>query len=365
MGEYDVAAEEKQILAVLRGRKQLDEVLETPEDVVSGGDLTAFLAQLAIGVTPDGAETTEKRLAPSGSGLYPAPVDFLRDAVSQIYPRPDQKPLAGGGGGIGWVEHTHENIVEITPPSDLKIRLSSLPQSYLREREVTTRMRLATSQAKGDALLAEALRDDQLSSWPSAHYLGPLHPVLDWVSDRTLAALSRGEVFAVRGNNETTSVLINGTLTNRAGQAVSSAWLQVVFEPDSPLTLIETYDSAASMLQAVGVTAVMSNPGLVGDAEALNALIPRAVQQAERFLEQTFTMAEHEADRQVEEWATRASNWAEEADTLVQRNELKLRRMGVEEQQRLAEQRRPQRRNLRPLLVVVPAGHPVASTEGL
>ena len=362
MGEYDVAAEEKQILAVLRGRKDLDDVLATPDEVENGDDLIAFLAQLGAG--HDTTTPAESATTTSGSGLYPAPVDFLRDAVAQIYPRPDQKPLPSGGGGVGWVEHRAEHIVEITPPNDLKARMSSLPQSYLREREVTTRMRLATSRAKGDALLAEALREGQVSSWPAAHFLGPLHPVLDWVSDRTLATLSRGEVFAVRGTGETTSVLINGTLTNRAGQTVSSAWLQVVFEPDSPLALIEPHPSAAAMLAAVGITDTMSNPGPAGQLDALTGLIPKAVQQAERYLEQTFASAEREAERQVEGWSSRASAWAQEADALIQRNDLQQRRMGVREQEQLALQRRPERRNLRPLLVVVPAAHPVASTEG-
>lgn len=359
MGQYDVAAEEKQILAVLRGRKQLDEVLSTPDHVIQSGDLAALLAQLD-GPSDSVGGQPETVSASSGSGLYAAPIDFLREAVAEIYPRPDQQPLPGVGGGVGWVEHQGEHIVDITPPNDLKARLRSLPQSYLREREVTTRFRLATSRAKGDQLLAEALRDDQRSSWPAAHFLGPLHPVLDWVSDRTLATLSRGEVFAVRGTTDTTSVLLNGTLTNRAGQTVSSAWLQVRFEPDSPLAMVELHPSAAALLRAVGMTSAMSNPGAVDGLEELSDLIPRAVRQAEKYLEQTFTSAAREAERQVEGWASRASGWAEEADALLQRNDLRQRRLGVQEQERLAEQRRPERRNLRPLLVVVPTDQPAA-----
>lgn len=61
---------------------------------------------------------------------------------------------------------------------------------------------------------------------------------------------------------------------------------------------------------------------------------------------------------------TRATAWEREADALIQRNDLQLRRIGVADQESLAQQRRPDRTQLRPLLVVVPAGHPVARQEG-
>ncbi|WP_446664143.1 helicase-related protein [Flexivirga sp. B27] len=363
MGKYDVAAEEKQILDVLRGRKQLEQVIAEPDEVIDGDDLEAFLARLGQG--DDEQTPTARRTAATGSGLYDAPVDYLREAVAEVYPRPDEAPLTSGGGGIGWVEHRAEQIVELTPPADLRSRLAVLPQSYLREREVTTRLKLATSVAKGQALMAAALQDEQESSWPAAHYLGPLHPVLDWVSDRALARLGRGEVYAVRGSGDATSVLVLGTLTNRAGQTVSSAWLQVEFpDPDSPLALVTPHGSAAGMLDAVGVGATMSNPGAVADVDALSGLIPAAMRRVEQHLAQTFTAAERQAAQHVEEWVTRATAWEREAEALIQRNDLRLRRIGVADQESLAQQRRPDRTQLRPLLVVVPAGHAVARQEG-
>ncbi len=118
----------------------------------------------------------------------------------------------------GWREYPSEQIVELTPPSDLRARLAVLPQSYLADREVTQRLKLATSTVKGQALLEAALRDDTSSSWPAAHYLGPLHPVLDWAGERVLVALGRGEIFAVPGAVDVPNVLLLGTLTNRAVQ---------------------------------------------------------------------------------------------------------------------------------------------------
>ena len=81
------------------------------------------------------------------------------------------------------------------------------------------RLKLATSKARGKALLPTPSRTSRQSSWPEAHYLGPLHPVLDWAGDRALASLGRNQVFAVRGDVEHPTVLLLGTLTNRAARS--------------------------------------------------------------------------------------------------------------------------------------------------
>jgi len=47
---------------------------------------------------------------------------------------------------------------------------------------VTQGFKLVTSKERGKALLADALTDESDSSWPEAHYLGPLHPVIDWAA---------------------------------------------------------------------------------------------------------------------------------------------------------------------------------------
>lgn len=373
MGQYSVEAEEKKIRDVLLRQAQFDEVVATPDQVLGGGDLMSLLARMAqareeVDAARQGAGG-ESAGATRGvaSGLYASDVDYLREAIHAIYQRPDEEPKPHRAGGVGWREFPSEQIVELTPPSDLKARLAVLPQSYLADREVTARLRLATSTTKGQALLQAALRDDTSTSWPAAHYLGPLHPVLDWAGDRVLSALGRGEVFAVRGDVDAPHVLLLGTLTNRAGQTVAASWIQVEFpDPDSPtFAMAHTHASAADMLAEVGVGALLTNPGPVADAERLTALIPAAVARAEGALDLTFTASEQETRARVDRWAGRVHRWGQEADVLIQRSELKVRRVSVEEERRLADERLPERRHLRPLLVVVPADHPVDGARAL
>ncbi|MFK5644884.1 SNF2-related protein [Ornithinimicrobium sp. LYQ121] len=357
MGQYDVEAEESRIREVLAGRSDLDDVVATPDEVAARDDVAGLLARLQAlgGKAPAPASTT----TPTNDRLYAAPSDFLKEALLEVYAQP-QQPLADQGGGVRWREHTHDQIVELAPPSDLRRRLEVLPQSYLRDRRVTDTLRLATTKAKGQALLAGALSDASDSSWPEAHYLAPLHPVLDWVSDRALATLGRNQVFAVRGTVDAPAILLLGSLTNRSGHTVSSAWLQVDFPTGKPeFAPVTPHESAEAMLAAVGVRRGGSNPGAVAAADDLDRLMPAAVKAAQDQLGTTFSAAEAETRRRVDEWVHRAESWTEEADALIQRSQVRTRRTSVAEEQRLAAERAPDRQLVRPLLVVVPTDHPV------
>ena len=125
--------------------------------------------------------------------------------------------------GVNWREYPDQQYAEFEPPADLRQRLEVLPQSYLSERRVLEKLKLATSPAKGKQLLEAALKDQSQSSWPEAHFLGPLHPVLDWAADRALSRLARNQVFAVRGDVDAPTVLLHGTLTDRRGHVVAAA----------------------------------------------------------------------------------------------------------------------------------------------
>lgn len=359
MGQYDVEAEEKAIRDVLAGSKSFDDVVDGAGEVGSRDDFSGLWARLLGSGTTDQQPTEPDASEEDHQGLYAEANDFLREALLQVYTQPEQ-PLSAQGGGVGWREHKHERIVELTPPSDLARRLEVLPQSYLADRRVTKQLKLVTTKQRGKELLSRALSDESDSTWPEAHFLGPLHPVLDWISDRALASLGRNEVFAVRGEVDTPSVLLLGSLTNRAGHTVTSAWLQVEFPSGEPgFALVQPHTSAESMLATLGVHERMSNPGPVADAGELSRFMPAAVQAAQHYLSTAFTEAEGAAQRRVQEWVDRTEHWAADAGEVAQTLRIKVRRTTVAEEQRLAREQAPDRQLVRPLLVVVPADHPV------
>ncbi|WP_322783170.1 helicase-related protein [Actinomyces bowdenii] len=417
MGLYSGEKEEAAIREALQSGSDIDQVVPGVEEALTRDPMAALFARLTgaaapsrdpgsqaaapLGPTapagpagPDGAAaprsvmTAPDPLAPAApaagderapdraplpaSILYGSQVDFLREALTELYERPQEPALASGGGGVSWREHGSEHVAELVPPPGLRARLDVLPQSYVRQRRVHDLLRLATSQRKGARLLAEALRDPSGSSWPEAHYLGPLHPVLEWAGDRVLARLGRGSVFAVRGRPgsvEAPTVLVLGTLTNLAGRTVSMVCASVAFpfmdtaaaladvaagRPVREPSTVSVHDSAEKMLRTVGVDEPLTNEGPVPHLDLLTALVGPAVDAAAAQMRMTMEVARRDAEERVRTWGMRADAWDDKAGVLVQNRHLRSHRVSVAQERRLVEQHRPAHSLVRPLLVVVP-----------
>jgi hypothetical protein len=340
MGQYSVKAEENAIRDVLAGQRELDDVVRSPEQVAGTDAIAGFLAGLA-NLTKQPASAT-----PPTKPTYPD-LDFLRDALYEVFGTPEAPTSANG---VNWREHTHHGTVEFTPPADLRQRLEVLPQSYLRDRKVTETLKLATTLQRGKDLLASALTDETDSSWPEAHYLSPLHPVLEWAADRSLASLGRNEIFVVRRAVDYPTFVILGTLTNRRGQVVAASWIAV--ECTGASAYPTTYASPGELLEHHSIDP--HNPGAVPDLDTYQALVPMAVNAAKKDLGLTFAAAEQDTIDRVTRWQRRAEQWQHDADRLAQRVEIKNRRIGVRDEAELIAEMTPDRRLVRPLLLVVP-----------
>ena len=362
MGKYDVGAEEDEIRKVLAGKESLDDVVKETQTITAEDSIAGILARIMAGAaTAPGVFPGPADDATAQSSLYPSQVTFLEDALNEAYKTP-AAPVAAGG--VGWRHYGPQQIVELIPPPDLRQRLEVLPQSYLAEREVIERFKLVTSKARGKALLADALADESDSSWPEAHYLGPLHPVIDWAADRAMASLGRNQVFAARGDVEHPTILLLGTLTNRRGQIVASSYLTAEFpNPGNPaFCMVTPHESATAMAAAVGYAATASNPGSIAGIDTLRPLIAYAVRSAAAEMAAVFAAAQDAITGRVEGWSRRVTDWTVEADALIQRSELRQRRVSVQEEQAIAARMVPERQLIRPLLIVVPQDQPVAGS---
>jgi len=364
MGKYDVGQEEEEIRKVLAREVDLDDVVKDAKGVATEDSVAGLLARIMAGAAAMPSPGTAEASALDSSSLYPKQVTFLREALEEAYVTPGALIHAGG---LEWREYGPQSIVEFIPPPDLRQRLEVLPQSYLADRKVMEKFKLVTSRARGKTLLADALSDESGSSWPEAHYLGPLHPVIDWAADRAMASLGRNQVFAVRGAVDHPTILLLGTLTNRRGHVVASAYLTAEFPnlQNPGFCIVTPHESAAEMVAAVGHTGNASNPGAVAGVDALQPLIAHAVRSAGSEMSAVFAAAEGAVTHRVEEWSRRAQDWTHEAEALIQRAELRQRRVSIEEERAIAARMTPQRQLVRPLLVVVPLDHPVVgSREG-
>lgn len=383
MGKYTAEAEEEAIKAALAKGQDLDEVVT---DVGAAAQSDELLNLILNGVaddadpaeTTDGPDTSTAGLSPAaqssgptrgatGLTLYPTPVAFLQDGLAMVYRnRPEQRPAADGSGGVNWQFHSREAIAELEPPRDMWSRLESLPQSYLKERGVKANFKLATNKTVGRTLV-EAARNStdakNASLWPEAHYLGPLHPVLDWVADRALSRIpERGGIYLVRADVEAPTVLVHAGLTNRRGQMVSSIFRSVTFPGGSPdFGLTGEFANAAALIADLGLQSTISNPGPV-DTSVYQPLVPAAIDTVAESIEEVIDSGRRRIERRVHEWFERNEKWKQGALDLVQATRVKQRLRTVNEEDELIRSMQPNRSLLRPLLVAVPIDIPVTET---
>ncbi|PPJ29335.1 helicase-related protein [Nocardia nova] len=356
MGKHSVGEEESAIRDVLARKTTLDEAVRSIEEVAEGDDFDAFFAQFDLDDDDTRAELPEEpRLS-----LYPDDISFLDEALrAAFHDVPHADPAAGG---VGWTRHTNHGIAELIPPRDLKQRLGQLPQNYLRDGRVLERLKLATSTAVGDAQLRAAREGKGINdtTWPEAHFLGPLHPVLDWASDRALSALGRNQIFAIRGEVDDVTVLLMGTLMNRRGQLVSRVFSKAEFpNPGNPsFCLVEPMEDLNFLTTTTGLRPGTSNPGPLHDLDQLQPLIPVAVREAAQSMKMILDAQQSSAQERLDAWRQRADRWhtgAEQLDLFSGRKK-KVEKLSqrILEEQRLAESLAPTQQLVRPLLVIVP-----------
>ncbi|MBT0566078.1 DEAD/DEAH box helicase [Williamsia sp. CHRR-6] len=350
MGKHDVKTEEDEIRKVLAGQQSFDETVKEVRQVGAGDSFDDLFARLlggadegAPGVVNDGPST-----------VYASELDFLADTLNEVL----ETPGLPWPDGVSWKDEPTHQIADLTPSPDLRKRLEVLPQSYISDRGVTERLRLATTLSRGQASLDAARGAGEHTLWPEAHYLSPLHPVVEWAADRALAKLGRNQVFAVHGPVDEVAVLLHGTLSNRRGQVVASSFLLTRFVGGAPdrLAISEPHPTLRRALEALGIASNHVNSGAPADLEDLTAYVGPAVRAARETLTAVVDAAEKDTRARVQAWADRVTRWDDEADALVQRTEIRERRSLVVGEKEIAESLLPDQRLVRPLLVVVPKG---------
>jgi hypothetical protein len=265
MDLHNAEIEDKTITEALRAGRDLDEVIPDP---AVDDDLASF----SVVFDDQGQDLPQPPEVEQEHHLFPTDLDFLREALREVYADPGRS----GEYGVRWREHLDEGLVELVPPADLRRRLRALPQSYLADRKVLERMLLAVTPEAGNEHLRLA-RDKKGSNtlWPAAHYLGPLHPVIEWAIDKSLTRLGRNEIPLVVGEVDHPTVLMLGTLTNARGQVVSRITSAMAFFSPEADPVVE--QGVLDVLARAGVRHGGINPDVGIDPQRWQWTIPRAV----------------------------------------------------------------------------------------
>ncbi|GAA1383873.1 DEAD/DEAH box helicase [Pseudonocardia kongjuensis] len=274
---HDVELEEGAIRRALQNGTPLDEVIPEPlaADEFAGDEEfedfdTSFLSH---GETTAEAPPTRAK----HDGLFDHEVDFLREALHEAF---DGNP--GGHGGVGWAEHPDEGLVSLVPPKDLLARLGALPQSYLAQRKIKEKLLLAVTPEAGEDHLRRATegrvgeKGDKETQWPLAHFLSPLHPVLDWAVDRALTRLGRNQIPVATAAVDRPTAIVLGTLTNQRGQVVLRSVVGMQFPSSGdPIVL----DDAEEVLRLAGFRSDAVNPQTPLDLRTYADYVPAAVER--------------------------------------------------------------------------------------
>ena len=353
IGKHTINGEEDEIRKVIQNQAGFDEVVKTPEqiantDAESEEDLIDFwLSGFGLSSDPSDTPAPSQTVTPAHTtSLYASEISYLEDALKETFYGAPEKPL--GANGVAY-ELGNNGVAELAPPEDLRRRLDILPQDYLADRKVREKFLLATNTAVGNTILRNARTGQDGSTWPKAHFLGPLHPVTDWAADRALASLSAGQITAIAGEVDMPTVLLMATLTNKRGQVVSRAFVTVAGG-----MLPKTIEDPVAWLRSVGLTENAINPETLTLPDNAQELVAKSVEIAGNQLQPMMAAARNHATSRIEYWIDRADRWQHAKDD--SQTVLRAGRSAnlIAEERALIASLEPDRELIRPLVLVLP-----------
>ncbi|MEU2897009.1 DEAD/DEAH box helicase [Streptomyces sp. NPDC001273] len=209
----------------------------------------------------------------------------------------------------------HGTDLSFDTPEDLADRLDVLPAGYLRDHGITSRMKLTFSREDAADSLRRAREDaDSSSLWPDAHYVGELHPVLEWITDKVLVQLGRQQALVMqvdRARVPEPVFLTQGVWSNRDGRPTVVAWL-AVDHLDRPGEEPRVRELTRPLLDGLGLGPSMPDHFAAGDPAALQRLVPAAVDATRREMGRRRKEAEEHIDRPLRAYEAKVGHWLEQ-----------------------------------------------------
>jgi ERCC4-related helicase len=288
MGLHDVDAEEDAI------RRRLAEGLPAEQILPDAPDPDGFdFLELLAGGDDDSPVETAPRVT-----LFEDDTDFAEEAMHLVFEDPETEL------DLRRDKNRGSELVSLKPPKDLQRRLSVLPQSYLNEQKITDRLRLTGNRDLAEASLSEARKKED-SMWPRVGWFGSQHPVIEWLIDKVLAEVGRGEAPVLRGPVEGPLILTQAMYSNAAGQPTVVEWSAVSGldrGEGEVLSLVE-------VLEKTGMGSGMTNSESTVGIEAAQKLVGPAAEATRKHLNERRQAAEADLNRLLDEARSRAGSW--------------------------------------------------------
>ncbi|MFF7778927.1 SNF2-related protein [Streptomyces tanashiensis] len=197
-------------------------------------------------------------------------------------------------------------------PEDLGDRLDVLPPGYLRDHGITRRMKLTFSREDAADSLKRAREDaDSPSLWPDAHYVGELHPVLEWITDKVLVQLGRQQAPVLQVDRTRVPepvFLTQGVWSNQDGRPTVVAYLAVDRlgrTGEEP----RVRELTRELLVELGLRPDMPDHFAQGDPAALQQHVSEAVAATRGAMADRRGRAEELVDQPLREYEERVGLW--------------------------------------------------------
>ena len=267
MGVYDIDAEEQKTAEAIEKNIDPAEFEKTLQDNISNVfDPLSFLLDHTD--TPTGQDATESiSTMPS---LFQSDYDYLKAAIRKI--------MSDTSLQVEFNDNGQE--IEITASEEIRELFRRLPSEIWPGDNI---FRLSADIPKVQKEIKRSRKDE--SAWPKIHYLWKLNPIMQWVNDKALAHFGRHEapVMAVgKSLNEDEKVfLMTGLIPNRKGHPLVQRWFGIVFR-DSRFDHVEEVES---LFKRTGLGSNrIPNTGAAIDTQALEKLLPAAVDHARKWM---------------------------------------------------------------------------------
>lgn len=300
MGLYSETAEEKAIIAALR--QHSPEAKEQALEEKAPDEVT-FDPWAYVGLDSDTADQpiTAVDIDPQ-PGLFPSVEAYVSEGLRLAY---------NDLGSLRW--EVDGPILSFQPPEDLMRRLEALPQSYLRQRDLHQRLRLTADKAAADESLQQAVDSkaaagESGTAWPEIHYLGPQHPVLDWLADKILYRINRNEAIAVPCDVTDPTILVSGVWSNRLGEPIAALWQAATVEDG-----LVTFEDMLSAIRRAGLIEGMVNPVWHGDLAEIDGLAEAVVNATEARMTDMVEDSLAAVEGRIAQTRERLERWQREA----------------------------------------------------
>ncbi|MEU7447466.1 DEAD/DEAH box helicase [Streptomyces diastaticus] len=301
------------------------EAEESGQDTASGAGFDAdFDFDLDLDLDDYGSDAQDDSVPARGGG-EPAPAESGVPTVDELRlfdAAPEENRLQyvrTGLEALARLEALHLNAtftgtdLSFDTPEDLADRLDVLPPGYLRDQNIARRMKLTFSRADAADSLKRAREDSNSSSlWPDAHYVGELHPVIEWITDKVLVQLGRqqAQVLQVGPDRAATPVVLTqGVWSNAEGRPTLVAW-RAIDRLDEPEPRVR--ELTPELLAELGIGPEMPDHYAPGPLEDLQRLVPKAVAETRRELDGLREIADREVDAPLRAYEKEVGDWRQE-----------------------------------------------------